>query len=103
MKDHWRKPITKVCEFCKKDYFITSGKIKQRRYCTLACSTEGKKRTREILRLIPRPNETMLWRRYWYYRNHNITSSNDITDPADSYNFDYCDKVLYNTKYKVIW
>lgn len=98
----WRKPIAKICENCFKEYYITSGKIKQRKYCNLECSVEGKKKLRIILKLLSRPSERKMWLKYWYHRKYGITNPDSIPDPEEANNFDYCHKELYQTKYKPI-
>lgn len=90
---HWRTPIKKVCENCGEDYFITSGKIKQRRYCTLPCSVEGKKKTRILMRMLPRYSESIMWKRYWYHRFRGMKTEN-IPDQEHADEFARCDREL---------
>lgn len=96
---HWRTPIRKVCENCHKEYLITTGKIKERKYCGLPCSVEGKKKTRIILSILPRHKEMVMWKRYWWYRKQGIRVE-QITDMDDANNFLHCERDLKEMTYK---
>ena len=101
MRDHWRTPIRRICEHCKKEFTFTKGR-KKRKYCNLQCSADALKKHREAMCILPRDIERRMWVRYWYHRFHGIKLADSIADPTEANNFDYCHRELLQTKYKPI-
>lgn len=98
MRNHWRTPITRVCENCNKEFTFNSGRLR-RKYCDKKCAGEGFKKRRIELSLIPRESERIMWLKYWYYRFKGLKVEG-ITDLNDANDFSYCSRELNEMTYK---
>lgn len=97
MNTRWRKPINKICNNCGTEY-DTKGQ-QRRKYCSQRCSAEALRKHRESMYIPSRDVERRMWARYWYYRKCGVKSQDNIANPTEANNFDYCHKELHETKY----